>query len=334
MSEIILAETSTPNTPATGKIALYAKNNKAFYSKDSNGVEVPLGGNLLANVAWDALGTLIVGSGVNGAGRLAVGSGSKYLLMSNSDGPLGMKWHPIVPSNRITITDLGSAGGISLESVPHSWKRVVVEDDFLSGLLTTGNIGNLSWLLSAGTVTAVSSAVDHPGIINLTSTTTSGTVGRISLSNGSTVFSYPDELESFGCIIRPTVDFSASGSMRFGLVYSPSTSADGSQGIYFSKVTSDANWYTVTRDGASIARNSSGVAWTVNKWYLLEVRKNGANWEFWINGVLRQTHSTYIPTTYAMYPLLAVETNTTVARAIDIDYAWVRGKEYAQRWTT
>ena len=65
----------------------------------------------------------------------------------------------------------------------------------------------------------------------------------------------------------------------------------------------------------------------------MEVIKNGASWEFWLNRSLVFSHATNIPTG-AVLPGVAVETNDTVEKQVDIDYVAIRLRNaLGQRWT-
>lgn len=215
-----------------------------------------------------------------------------------------------------------------------SWVNYFLrEEEFLTGGSVSNQIGEWGWFLPAaggGTVTLITGEANHPGIIRLDSTATSGTIGRIAprgIGEQTGDFTY------FAAIVRP---FSGSSNMSFraGLVASPSTSGEGSQGVYWSFLPgTSANWRAVTRDAAGQTTTASGVAYTVGNWYLIEVIKNGPNWEFWLNRSLKASHSANIPTG-SVLPAFAVETNEAVAKQVDMDYAAMRSRNaMGQRWT-
>lgn len=202
----------------------------------------------------------------------------------------------------------------------------LLQDEFLSGLTSSGNIGALGWTLGAGTWSGIASIAAHPGQSTFSSTNSSGTIGRMYLATAATQGAYvASDLAYFGCLINPRSG-TTTMSVRVGLVVSVATSTEGSQGIYWSfNPAVSANWRTVTRDGTDIASNSSDVVYATSTWYLLEVKRaaNGTDWEFWINGVLKFTHTTRIITATAVFPGIYIETNEAVAKTLDGDWCGV-----------
>jgi hypothetical protein len=340
MSYIKVTHATKPSPPPSGQMYLYAKDDNKFYLEGSDGTESPLGSTnttMTNDPAWNAKGDLVVGSGDNFAAIHPIGANRKILIV-NPSGALGISWESLNAIDRMYITDAGSNAGLNFEGIPASQKRMVLEDEFMGGLATTGAIGSLGWYLGAGTVTAIDSTniANHPGIINLSSTTTSNTIGRMSLAAGGGSYApvgYPTEIESLTFLLRPKTAFVASGSIRFGIVSVLNSTGDSAQGMYFSKVTSDTNWFSVTRDGSNINRKNTGIAYTANNWYQFKIEIISASEvRFYINNVLVNVHVANI-TNAAMFPSISIETNTNSAKSIDIDYFNIIGKPYTQRWT-
>jgi hypothetical protein len=340
MSYLKVLLSSKPSTPPSGSMYLYAKGDGKFYTLDASDAESPLGSTnttMTNDPAWNAKGDLVVGSGNDFAAIHPVGANRKLLIV-NPSGALGISWESLNAVDRLNITDAGSNVGLNFEPIPASWKRMVFEDEFMSALGTSGNIGALGWYLGAGTVTNIDSTnvANHPGIINLSSTSTSNTIARMALTSAGGTglpIGYPTEVESNTYILRPKTAFTTSGSIRLGLVAILNSTGDSAQGMYFSKVTNDANWMTVCRDGSNIVRKSSGVAYTANNWYLFEIKiLSASEVRFYINNNLVAVHTTNI-TNGAVYPTVTIETNNTTIKTIDIDYFGLIGKPYTSRWT-
>jgi hypothetical protein len=212
-----------------------------------------------------------------------------------------------------------------------SWVNYLLrEEEFLTGGIASNQIGEWGWFISIGTVALVQGETDHPGIIRLNSPNTSGTIGSIFPRNTG---EQTGDFTYFAAIVRPSSG-STNMSFRAGLMAVPSTPAEGSQGLYWSFLAgTSANWRTITRNGSGVTSTQTSVAYTVGNWYLIEIVKNGANWEFWLNRVLAATHSANIPTG-AVLPAFAIETNNAVAKQVDIDYVAMRTRNaMGQRWT-
>jgi len=338
MSYIKVTHATKPSPPPSGQMYLYAKDDNKFYLEGSDGTESPLGSTnttMTNDPAWNAKGDLVVGSGDNSAVILSAGANRK-LLMVNPSGALGVDWESLNAVNRMNITDAGSNAGLNFEAIPASWKRVVVEDEFLGGSATSLSIGKYNWWLGAGTITAKNSEANHPGIINLSSTGTANTIGRIALMPVTDygTFVAPSEIESMTFILRPLTSFTTSGSLRCGYGDYTNATGDTAKGMYFSRLFSDTNWTAVTRDNSNITKKNTGVAYTANNWYLFEIKRDGTYWRFYINGNLVSINDTNVPTGITGRVIVNMETNTsTLTKTVDIDYISVVSSPYTQRWT-
>lgn len=239
----------------------------------------------------------------------------------------------LTPGNRLSLTDTGANGSAKLEVEP-SYKYIIYEDEFTSGLTSSGNIGKLGWVLGAGSVSAKAGETSHPGILTLSSGTTSGTIARLLLTTGTVLSWYPSDVSYLALIVRP-VSGTTTMSVRFGLSNSVSTSGEGAQGIYWSfQATTSPNWRTITKGASGTTANTTTTAYTTGKWYLLEIKRNGSNWEFYLNNTLQFIHSTNIPTV-ACIPFIAIETNEAVAKTMDVDYFALKSiNPLGQRYTS
>lgn len=254
---------------------------------------------------------------------------------------------PAVPANSTLLCMVYiPAGTTTLTSGMLTDKRLPVEDafddddEFVSGaLVTTGNISDLSWGLTAatgGTAAFQSGTAKHPGVLRLATGTTSGNNQRIHLGASATAASFvPSSFSRLRAIVAiPTI---TTVICKFGLGQDVSVAtADqfGTAGAWFEfDPAVNANWQTNTRQASTTTSNNSSVAVTAGNWYQLEmVLLQNGNWQFAINGALAFTHSANLPTTNCMLGFL-VQTVTAAARNIDIDYAAIKYNRGSNRWT-
>lgn len=236
-------------------------------------------------------------------------------------------------ASKIPIADsAGKLDGWVTSKIQNYMDNTII-DEFNSGLLTSGSIGNLGWVfLNTPTVTAKASADDHPGMINIATPASAAIVG-ISLNAGAVIGGLRIDNLKYCCfVVRPVTAFTASGSMRFGLLNSVVT-GDTASGYYFSKVNADANWFAVKAVGGTPTRTDTGVPWTAGNWYVLEILHVDTNYLFYINGTLRATVAEDATiNAFIGYFAFIVETTTTVARTIDADFFACQHK-MVQRYT-
>jgi hypothetical protein len=204
-----------------------------------------------------------------------------------------------------------------------------LRDEFMGGTTSTGNVGSLGWGLSVGTIALKTSEATHPGLVTLASGATGGNIGRITLAAIA-----PGDVTYMAAIVRP-LSGTTTMACRIGL-FSSFATKDTAQGIYWSfDAAVGLPWASVTRGASSVTRNptSPAINYATGKWFFLEIKKSGANWEFYLNGTLRFTHSTNIPTGI-LTPAIVIETNEAVTKTIDIDWVRVRTNDpFSQRWT-
>jgi hypothetical protein len=213
-------------------------------------------------------------------------------------------------------------------------------DDFISGTIGAGYIGSLGWnntTTANGTLVGKLGELNHPGIITLSSGTTLDSILRIYLVTNNVAPLFLSEVNYFGVVVRPYIGTTLM-STRFGFFQSLSQSDDDGRGAYWSyNSATDAYWGSVTKDesghGVGITRNSTNILYELNKWYFLEIKRNGTNLEFWLNNSLQFTHSTNLFTLNQVYPALIIQTHeSSVAKYIDVDYAAIN-TIVTQRWT-
>ena len=218
--------------------------------------------------------------------------------------------------------------------------RLVISDEFSCGSIsntnTSNQIGVLNWGTSAvGTSAPVVTAGEslHPGIVTLTTGGSSGDNNRMHLTDtASTAFCLPADIERFSWLVRvPTI---TSISVRIGIGQDLNSTTFGTAGAWFSfDAAVNAAWQTITRQASTSTTNTSSVTVTANNWYLLQcIRLSTGNWEFYINDSLKFTHSANQPTTACNVGCM-VQTATTAARTLGVDWFKLRTKNLGQRYT-
>jgi len=207
-----------------------------------------------------------------------------------------------------------------------------LSDDFTCGGVAATAIPNWTETNSAsGTNTKQAGGVNHSGVLRLTTGAASGNNKRLHLGNTASDPSFsPANFDRFIWIVRiPTI---TTVTVRLGLMQDISAASGGTAGAYFQfDPAVSAGWQTVTRQASASTANTS-INVVAGSWYALEARRlDSGNWEFWINGVLRFTHSATPPTTDCAFGVF-VATGAAAARNVDLDYCFARGN-LGQMWT-
>jgi len=190
--------------------------------------------------------------------------------------------------------------------------RTIEVDDFTAGLTSSTAVGDLGWP-TTGSIAEKAGEANHPGILTLSTTAIANAVSSLQRN-----FMYLTDEGRVSLLMQPLSGSTVMG-FRFGLLDTQLT-LETSKGVYFSFLAeSSANWRTVTRDGSGITRNTSATAYTPGSWYLLEIVKSGTDYLFYINSVLKATHTTNI---YAgsVRPMIVLLTREAVAKSVDLDW--------------
>lgn len=216
------------------------------------------------------------------------------------------------------IITVAFAGG---PSEYQALREISVQDDFMTGGNSGGLIGWLGWASGAGTIVGQQSEDNHPGIFRLSTGTTPGTVARMSLILSSSLFLVGNIELIF--VVR-LLDIDADSTARFGFGGFTGDNPP-SDGAYIEKVTSDTEWFAVTRIGGVQTRTNTGRV--VNATFVDARIKiiNGTDVEFYLDHTLVATHANAV-TTAILSPLVQVINAAGVSKAIDIDYAQLKVK--------
>lgn len=192
-------------------------------------------------------------------------------------------------------------------------------DDFMSGNITSAQIGELGWGRTGGaSSTYLAGVQNHPGIYQIITGTTLGTISAIHLNVTPTLGQYlGSELWDVTFIIRPT-QVDTDTQIRVG-VTSSAGSATPSDGAYFEKLYADTNWFRVTRAASVQFRGAMSIAVAAG-WTKLRVRRIDASTiGFSVNGGAEQTSTTNLPSTAAIQPFVQITNQTVTSKSLDVD---------------
>lgn len=208
-------------------------------------------------------------------------------------------------------------GAIDVNWIPisiYNYRSVVVmQDDFLTGNATAGSIGSLGWG-SSGTLATITSPVNHPGCMNISTGAVSATLGRISMAGNSLMT----------LVMSPRLIFTlrlnsndVNTSMHIGLtnnagIFTPT------DGVYFEKLDADTNWFCNTRIGSVETRQDTGVPVSTS-FITMRIIATSTLVTFIINDVVVAISITNLPT-LAMGGMVQIINSAALAKTVDVDY--------------
>jgi len=144
------------------------------------------------------------------------------------------------------------------QSVLYPFKNsIMVQEDFLNGINTAGQIGSLGFTTAGGLETAIVGSANRFGIIQVDTSAVINTVASMFLNNPGTLILPANDHSVLWVSQLNTND--ANTLVRIGAFESPigNPPADG---IYFEKLAADTNWFCVTRAAGVQTRTDSTVA--------------------------------------------------------------------------
>jgi hypothetical protein len=151
------------------------------------------------------------------------------------------------------------------------------------------------------------------GQIKLTSDTAVGNYAEL-----TTVKNTVEASESYNIQCRLKVDDITNTTVEFGIELEVNNRV-----LIRYDATTAGNWFTVTKSaGTETAKDTTVVANAIN-WVILEIRGSTSNVEFWINGVLKTTHTTNLPTDM-MRTFVRQSRKTAVVRNTLVDYLCIK----------
>jgi len=169
-----------------------------------------------------------------------------------------------------------------------------IDDDFLSGINTSGNVGSRGWGFAGGTCTYVSSEANHPGIIQRDSGGIINTVTRTDLNVVTASLIDASAIRDLTYVGRlEQVDTDT--QMRWGAINSTFSSTPAN-GVYFEKLGADVNWFAVTRAVNVQTRVDTGIAVDTSFHAFRYGFTTGVGMVFAIDGTTVATINATIPT--------------------------------------
>lgn len=210
-------------------------------------------------------------------------------------------------------------------------------DDFISGGTTSGTIGALGWTLLAGTASYIPSETDHPGILRLTTGTSTGDVAAIALGGAATGgVVLPDSGWDLIYVFRAN-DFTDTNiyiGLASELSFAGSPNGGPSEFIGFTRRSTDT-WFAakvfdgyVQQGATSNYDGTNRLLLAEDAWNRVRIRRRSTSAIGFTGGTaltadapnfgIEARLSTGIPTA-ATWPIFYIRTATTAAKSIDID---------------
>jgi hypothetical protein len=210
--------------------------------------------------------------------------------------------------------DEAAGGGSAVDPVT----SVDVVDEFWSRSSTT-TYGAFEWGSSASSA-GVHSEASHPGAVAINTDSSSGNVAALYLGPNNTWYNATTgDIDRVQWIIKTPADVTNT-EIRLGFMQN-CTSTDGGSSflkIEVDRSAGDTTWRLKSLSAGSTTNTDSTVTVVAATWYLLEIRKNGSDYEIWINGTERAQHSTNVPTG-VLEICMVIENETTSSRQLVVD---------------
>jgi hypothetical protein len=212
-------------------------------------------------------------------------------------------------------------GGAWTDCIGYSPMRdVIIVEEFVSGLTTSGYIGELGWLMAAGSVSGQAPSEGKIGILRLSSPATANSRGVLQLSPGTAgVMIIPGRTGDIHIkmVVKNAQAAATACTIRIGLL-NTNAAGEASDAIMF-RASGTGNWTAVTRAGGTETATNCGVTQTTTfKTFEILINPGFNQVTFIIDGVTCATHTTNI-TTAALSPTFKVDTTAATAYGIDID---------------
>mgnify|MGYP001587930422 CR=1 FL=1 len=189
-----------------------------------------------------------------------------------------------------------------------------VRDEFIGGVYgklngrLTGELGWIPYDIYGVVVQLIPAIAGHPGIASIPTGANINNYNYLQLSSVQII-----PADSFDTIFIFKVPSVTSVTFVMGLYGS---NADG---LYLEKLSTDSNWFAVSRVSSTQTRADMGVA-AIDTWYKVRIRRvDGATIGYTINSGSEVTATTNIPTA-GLHPYIYVVTTEAVNKYIHIDY--------------
>ena len=250
-------------------------------------------------------------------------AGFEIFKNNPGDGEPGMRRLAYSSSNRVAIAVRDrylAQATVSSGVTPDS--AYVIRDDFISGTISNGTIGALGWSFQNFGPQAITPTLNHPGLVGLVSTNVAGVVNSLYMGQSATVGTIcPNNFDDFAFEYRENAAGITDYDQRVGMMQ-VANSATPSSWIGFEKLSTDTNWFFVSRNSGTQTRVDTGVVGGVTDWMSMRVRRiSSTEYRASING------STEVPVTtnvinpsISLLPVVMIVLTGSTARRVDIDY--------------
>jgi hypothetical protein len=199
-------------------------------------------------------------------------------------------------------------------------------NEFTANADEAGEVGGSGWTFTengTGTVLQIDAEANHPGIIRLTTGTTSGNDETIHSGGSSTLNSLMMNQDKFSVtwLIRIPTITTATARIGYGLTSTLDGMTGASHYAAFEYIAgTSANWRCITGDGTTQQTTTTGTAVGTNTWTKLKIVRDGGTVRFYLDNVNVANHSTNVAGAQAGNLAAGVQTDTAAARTMDIDY--------------
>lgn len=198
--------------------------------------------------------------------------------------------------------------------------NIMLQDEFISGVTSSGTIGVLGWFSAGGTgVTIGNVEANRIGLFQKSTSAVANTVAHLLLSG--TQSQIPITAIYTNVWITKLNNNDGDTIYRVGLTSGGTLNPTVSNGVFFEKAAADTNWFLVTVLGGVAMRTDSGIAVDTN-WHNFKIVHNVApvdSYAFWLDGVLVGTITTNLPNG-AIQPFIHIVNTTANAKTFDVDY--------------
>ena len=201
-----------------------------------------------------------------------------------------------------------------LISAARDYRRTAfIEDEFMSGGVTTTTVGSLGWIFSSGATAAQSAEANHPGIIKRSTGAASGTNAFTYLGPGSTntTFLGSSQFDLVWVFRLNNNDAFTAFMVGVGLT----TQADL---IVLEKAAADTNFFCRTRTSSNQTKTDTNVAVDTN-WHSVRIKRTATQAAFWFDNALVATNTAHL-TTAAITPFCLITNSEAADKSIDLDY--------------
>jgi hypothetical protein len=217
--------------------------------------------------------------------------------------------------------------------------KVHLRDDFTGGHqgFDQGHYGETGWLRlrtgdSGGELVGIPGVSNHPGIVQLSTSTTqqiAAMVRGINWTNSSDADDWfvvqPNQVDRFEWVVRTGATITSSEAL-VGLMQNATAASGGTAGVYFRYNSTTQAWQGRCRN-ASTTSTTSGSSGTVgpNTWSKLLAVRSGGTWEFFCDSASFGTLSTNVPTATGCQICARIENTTSANRTLDVDLFQLEG---------